>query len=160
MWFCPVRPNEYNAGVAWCISNNLPGMNNLDNLAAYAGRAKFGFVVCNHSWWVPRHGNIGNTSAGFDPVTHLYGYYPVPPATPPGLEGWPVSTTDSVAARQPILTDYCLSQSDPNPANAANGHPYNGRIKNVNVLYGDAHVETHGAGLVQMRYHGNYYCFY
>jgi prepilin-type processing-associated H-X9-DG protein len=88
------------------------------------------------------------------------GYYPFPPTTPPGLDGWPTSSTDSVAARQPILSDYCLSQNDSNPANARAGHQYNGRLKNVNLLFADGHNETHQAATVKMRYHGNYYCFY
>ncbi len=163
MWFCPVRPNEYNDGVAYCQSHGRQGLNTLDDLALYAMRAGYGFAVCNHSWWVPRLGNPGNPYAGFDPGTYHYGYYPLPPTSPPGQpaqDGWPVSSTDSVAARQPILSDYCLNRTDSNPANANAGHPYNGRLKSVNVLYGDVHVETHKSAQVLMRYFGNYYCFY
>jgi prepilin-type N-terminal cleavage/methylation domain-containing protein len=159
MWFCPVRPDEYAAGVTYNQSHGRQGLNSLDDLSFYL-ISSYGFAVCRHNWWVPRHGNISNPNAGLDPVTHLYGYYPVPPPTPPGLDGWPTSTTDSVVARQPILTDYCLSKSDPNPANANAGHPYAGRLKNVNLLFGDAHVEQHKAAQVQMRYFGNYYAFY
>jgi len=159
MWFCPVRPDEYTTGVTYNQSHGRQGLNSLDDLSFYLISA-YGFAVCRHSWWVPRHGNISNPNAGIDPVTHLYGYYPVPPTTPPGLDGWPTSTTDSLVGRQPILTDYCLSKSNPNPSDAAAGHPYGGRLKNVNLLYGDAHVEQHKAAQVQMRYFGNYYAFY
>ena len=44
--------------------------------------------------------------------------------------------------------------------NAGEAHPWNGRIKNTNVLFGDGHVETRKALLIQMRYRGNYYNFY
>jgi prepilin-type N-terminal cleavage/methylation domain-containing protein/prepilin-type processing-associated H-X9-DG protein len=160
MWFCPVRPEQYNDGVTWCKNSGRSGMNTLLDLVAYVTRQSFGFAVCYHSWWVPRLGNPGNLQAGFEPGTWHYGYYPLPTANPPGQEGWPTSTTDNVVARQPILTDYCLSRTDPNPANAGSGHPYNGRLKSVNVLFGDAHVETHKNAQVLMRYFGNYYCFY
>jgi prepilin-type processing-associated H-X9-DG protein len=33
-------------------------------------------------------------------------------------------------------------------------------LKNTNLLFGDGHVETRKAALVQMRYRGNYYNFY
>jgi prepilin-type processing-associated H-X9-DG protein len=79
---------------------------------------------------------------------------------PPNQDGWPTSMTDSVAARQPILSDRSASSSNPNPAAAGEGHPFNGRLKNINLLFADGHIETHQTGQVRMRYQGNYYNFY
>jgi prepilin-type processing-associated H-X9-DG protein len=57
---------------------------------------------------------------------------------------------------QPILTDRSANQNNPNPNQAGEGHPWNNRLKSINLLFGDGHVETHKAALVQMRYLGNY----
>jgi prepilin-type processing-associated H-X9-DG protein len=40
------------------------------------------------------------------------------------------------------------------------GHPYGTKLKNMNVLYGDGHVELHKATQIEMRWYGNYYNFY
>ena len=72
----------------------------------------------------------------------------------------PMRMSDSTVMRQPILTDRSASLNDPNPLQAGEAHPYGGRLKNTNLLFGDGHVETHKAQLVQMRYRGNYYNFY
>jgi len=150
MWFCPVRPQQYRDGVDWCKRTLAPigthTMGNLSDLSAYVNSAGYGFAVCFHAWWVPRIGSGG--------------LYPVPPAAPPGQEGWPTRLTDKEAGRQPILTDRSASQSNPNPLQAGEAHQYGGRLKNTNLLFGDGHVETRKAALVQMRYRGNYYNFY
>ena len=142
MWYCPVRPAEFSADDTWCRSVRGHGLSNLDDLTAAVTRT-YGpqLAVCYHAWWVPRIGSLG-----------LY------PATNPNTNGWPTSLSDPQVNRQPILTDRTPALNDPDPTHLGNGagHPYNGRLKNVNLLFGDGHVETHKAALVQMRYLGNY----
>jgi prepilin-type processing-associated H-X9-DG protein len=58
------------------------------------------------------------------------------------------------------MTDRCLSQSNPDPQAAGEGHQYGGKKANLNLLFGDAHVETRKWTFVEMRYYGNYYHFY
>jgi prepilin-type N-terminal cleavage/methylation domain-containing protein/prepilin-type processing-associated H-X9-DG protein len=151
MWFCPVRSQQYQDGVAWCKASLAPvgthSMGTLNDLSAYVTSAGYGFAVCFHAWWVPRIGN-GAT------------LYPRPPASPPNQEGWPTRLTDKEVGNQPILTDRSASQNNANPLQAGEAHPYGGRLKNTNLLFGDGHVETRKAALVQMRYRGNYYNFY
>jgi prepilin-type N-terminal cleavage/methylation domain-containing protein len=144
MWFCPVRADQYSAGVAWCKANGRPGMGTLDDLTAYVTSAGYGFAVCFHAWWVPRRGSSGS----------LF------PVTNPSTNPWPVSLTDPAVSRQPILTDRSANQTSPSPGTAGEGHPYNGRIKSIDLLFGDGHVEKHQAGVIQVRYYGNYYNFY
>lgn len=150
MWFCPVRSQQYLDGVDWCKKNLAPigthNMGTLSDLSAYVTSAGYGFAVCFHAWWVPRIGSGG-------------GLYPVPPS-PPNAEGWPTRLTDKEVGRQPILSDRSASQNNPNPLQAGEAHPYGGRLKNTNLLFGDGHVETRKAALIQMRYRGNYYNFY
>jgi prepilin-type N-terminal cleavage/methylation domain-containing protein/prepilin-type processing-associated H-X9-DG protein len=161
MWFCPVRPQQYNDGVEWCRRNLPPlgtrSMGNLDELTAYVTSAGYGFAVCFHSWWVPRVGSGGNPGAGRPPLWQN-GYYPVPPTSPPDIDPWPARQTDN--QRQPILSDRSASLNSPDPRQAGEAHSMGGRVKNTNVLFGDGHVESRRAALIQMRYRGNYYNFY
>ena len=162
MWFCPVRPQQYIDGVEWCKRSLQPvgthTMGTLDDLAAYVSNAGYGFAVCFHAWWVPRVGSSGNPGAGRPPNWPL-GLYPVPPTTPAGIDPWPTRQSD-VNQRQPILADRSASENNPDPRRAGEAHPYGGRIKNTNLLFGDGHVEARKAALIQMRYRGNWYNFY
>ena len=54
-----------------------------------------------------------------------------------------------------------VEQVIPDPkALGAVGHPYKGKLKNINLLWGDGHVDMHVAAQVQMQYFGNYFNFY
>src|SRR5450631_919693 len=45
MWFCPVRPNNYEAGDAWCRTNLNRGMSSLGDLNSFASYQGFGEAV-------------------------------------------------------------------------------------------------------------------
>ena len=162
MRFCPVRPQQYQDGVDWCKKNLSPAgahtLGTLDDLVAYVTSA-YGFAVCFHAWWVPRVGNGGNPGSGHQPAWPE-GFFPVPATAPPGLDAWPTRFSDATLVRMPILTDRSASLSNLNPLQAGEAHAIGGRIKNTNLLFGDGHVETRKATLIQMRYRGNYYNFY
>jgi prepilin-type processing-associated H-X9-DG protein len=123
-------------------------MSTLDDLVAAVTRS-YGpqLAICYHAWWVPRIGSLG-----------LY------PVTTPSTNPWPTRMSDPQVNRQPILTDRAASGASPDPARlgAGAGHPLGGRLKSMNLLFGDGHVETRRASFVQMRYLGNYgwYNFY
>jgi prepilin-type N-terminal cleavage/methylation domain-containing protein len=162
MWYCPVRPNEFSGPVAtsapysggddtWC---RLPAgqglghpMMTLTDLVSAVTRAYpgSGLAISYNSYWVPR---IGATAALF-------------PATTPNTNPWPISLSDPQVSKRPILSDRLPSQYDPNPAHlGAVGHPVNNVIKNLNLLWGDGHVDLRKATDVQMQFFGNYYNFY
>jgi prepilin-type N-terminal cleavage/methylation domain-containing protein/prepilin-type processing-associated H-X9-DG protein len=146
MWYCPVRPNNRNNDETWIRSaagGSRPGLSTLADLTAAVTRQGYGFAVCYHSWWVPRVGTPG-----------LF------PATVPSTNPWPTRMSDPAVNLQPILTDRSASQNNPNPQFAGEGHPWNGRIRSINLLFGDGHVETHKGIQVKMRFYGNYYNFY
>jgi prepilin-type N-terminal cleavage/methylation domain-containing protein/prepilin-type processing-associated H-X9-DG protein len=156
MWYCPVRPNEYSADDTWCRSAAGLGhpMTTLEDLHLAVIRAfstpatplDSQLAVCYHAWWAPR---LGSGAAG--------GLYPATNSMT-----WPASMTDANASVLPILTDRAasLNSADPLQLGAGSGHPLNGKLKNMNLLYGDGHVELHDISEVQMRFHGNYYNFY
>jgi prepilin-type processing-associated H-X9-DG protein len=70
--------------------------------------------------------------------------------------------TDANAGQLPILTDRAASQAnlDPFALGGGSGHPLNGKLRSMNLLYGDGHVELHDISEVRMNFHGNYYNFY
>jgi len=150
MMFCPARPGEYAAAQNWCLQNLGHDLRTMDDLNEYF-MATFGdFGLLLHSWWVPRY-------AG-DPADDGI-LFPTPtPGTGDG-NGWPTKQGDPLAGVQPILTDRC-EYHDANPPTiglAQFGHPYNGTITSVNLLFGDGHVETRPHALLKWRYSGSYY---
>jgi len=147
MWYCPARPENFAADNAWCLTAAGGGhpLTTINDLIRAVTRAGYGFAVCYHAWWVPRINFNGSIDY---------------PKSPGNTNNWPMSLTDKQVNFQPILTDRSESLTSPLPANAGEGHPYGGRLKSINLLFGDAHVELHNAKQVLMRYFGNYYNFY
>jgi len=146
MWYCPVRPEEQNADDQWSLANRGHPVASLTDLTAAVTR-NYGpqLAVCYHAWWVPRTGSSG-----------LY------PTATPATDGWPTTQSHLQAGKKPILTDRAASQMNSDPAKLGNGagHPFHGKMKSTNLLYGDGHVELHNITDVGMRYFGNYYNFY
>lgn len=148
MWFCPVRSDQYAAGVAWCEQNIAPRgthqMSTLSDLEAYVTSGGYGYAVMFHALWVPRKGGGGST-----------GLFPYPTAGSTPTNGWPARLTDPQISLQPIMTDRCPgAPGQTNPAAAAEGHPYNGRLRGANLLFGEGHVESHNLNQLALRYTG------
>jgi prepilin-type processing-associated H-X9-DG protein len=146
MWYCPVRPEELNTDDQWCQANRGHPLTSLADLTAAVTRQYSAqLAICYHAWWVPRSGSSG-----------LY------PSAVPTSDGWPTTQSDNRVGLKPILTDRAASQmsSDPNKLGSAAGHPFKGKMKSTNLLFGDGHVELHNITAVGMRYYGNYYNFY
>jgi prepilin-type N-terminal cleavage/methylation domain-containing protein/prepilin-type processing-associated H-X9-DG protein len=151
MWFCPVRPEEYDFIHSQFISifnHNITSASDVVNalkLPHSKGAPSTTFPVLFHCWWVPRLFNAVSTMT-----------FPSPQSGAARLpEGWPVKTTDAIAGRQPIISDYCYAGGgDTNVAHALAGHSVGNSLRSVNVTYGDGHVETHTRGQVQWQYSG------
>jgi prepilin-type N-terminal cleavage/methylation domain-containing protein len=172
MWYCPVRPNDFSGPLAGPVSANVQGgddtwcrayfnrpLSNLGDLWAAVIRVYSGTTngspinqqlgICYHAVWVPRKGSLG-----LYPVTTISGQQVT----------WPAKQTDANAGTWPILSDRAASNTsnDPKKLGGGAGHPFHGRLKNMNILYGDAHVELRRGADVQLQYTGNYgwYNFY
>jgi prepilin-type processing-associated H-X9-DG protein len=160
MWYCPTRPEDFNGPVesaapyrggddTWCrsaIGLHHP-MKTLSDLSAAVTRFyNPQLAIAHFAWWVPR---MGSTAT-------LY------PVTVPSTNPWPTSLSDPASGKQPILTDYAPSQSDPKPEDLGSwaGHPWNNHVKSMNLLFGDGHVDLHRLKEIKVRYFGNYYNFY
>lgn len=145
MWFCPVRPTEYDEANTLLVDATGHSISSLDDLAA-ALRLRYPggkFSVLYHAWWVPRPVN-GDTRFMF-------------PSSTLGVcrttEGWPSKLTDRVAATQPIISDYCHAEAGHTNVNSAlDGHSFNGTLRSVNLTFGDGHVETHSRDIIMWQY--------
>lgn len=145
MWYCPTRPNEYETDSAYIVQTYGHSESSLTDLINAVTRGYGGgLAICYHSYWVPRKGAL---------VAML-------PSTTPDINPWPTSLTDKQISQRPILSDR-LPSSSPDPATlGAVGHPFKGKLKSINLLWGDGHVELKKAQFIQMQYYGNYYNFY
>jgi prepilin-type N-terminal cleavage/methylation domain-containing protein/prepilin-type processing-associated H-X9-DG protein len=153
LWFCPVRPTEYefiSSQFLTIYNHAITTAGDLTNalkLPHSTGEPSTSFPVLFHCWWVPR---------SFNEFSSI-----VFPSTTSGTcrttDGWPVKTTDPIAGRQPIVSDYCYSSGgagDTNVDHCLAGHSVGTSLRSVNVTYGDGHVETHPHGTVQWQYYG------
>jgi len=145
MWYCPTRPNEYETDSAYVVQTFGHSEGSLgDLIAAVTRNYGGGLAICYHSYWVPRKGAA---------VALL-------PSTTPNTNPWPISLTDKQVGQRPILSDR-LPSTDPNPAAlGAAGHAFKGKMRGINLLWGDGHVEARKAVNVQMQYQGERYNFY
>jgi len=162
MWFCPVRPNEFNDGTVnsadgWFYKQTHRHILTTTDLNEYLIRAFGGrWALINHDWWVPRSNN-GQSS----------GLYPVPNGNnvPPSMDsrGWPVKSSDLTASTQPMISDYCpvaTASSYPISTIQSGCHFYGGSLSSINVGFADGHVELHNQNNIQFRYAGAFATFY
>jgi prepilin-type N-terminal cleavage/methylation domain-containing protein len=166
MFFCPVRDQELDWANQWFYTYGKPSHRAILSLSdlnqwfmgsstqgtwPVVGRSvNQGYAKLLHDWWVPRR-NIGANWS-----------FPVPGAphqiTPPGVPPWPLKTSDTTLALQPIITDLAEingSSTDPKDIPKNSAHFYNGALHSVNVGYADNHVETHNALSVAWQFTGN-----
>ena len=66
MWFCPVRAIEFQEANNWFMTRAKRSIgNNKDLQDYYTARFGFGFIIIQHSWWVPRSGASSFLVMGF-----------------------------------------------------------------------------------------------
>lgn len=153
MWFCPVRPSDFDAANNWAQQNLGHPIRNLTDLNNYESSAYGTFAIINNSWWVPRNNN--------------HGLFPLPsnPGTQSRLPyGWPSSQSDSPQVLlQPIVTDYLLAPAagETNIDQATTGGHLRGKLlMNNNSCFADGHVSTVKKADIQWQFMGNETAFY
>jgi prepilin-type N-terminal cleavage/methylation domain-containing protein/prepilin-type processing-associated H-X9-DG protein len=144
LWFCPVRPKEYDAANDWCLKNLGHSMGSVSDLSAYLSISFGNFALMNHNWWVPRRESDGTV---FPDPKNGTGKARIP-------DGWPTKTSDRNVSVNPIisdLTDCGVVTTDPNKIPefndvinngfvSGNAHFYGGKLDSVNTGYADGHV--------------------
>jgi len=179
MFFCPVRQKEVDDATAWVYYNASPShraLTSVDQLNQWFtstksgstspyypdGRSMGGYAKLFHDWWVPRQ-NVGNPPGPMFPA-----YNPaVSPAqtTPLNAPPWPLKTSDTSIALQPIISDLAEIGGQPADHNVGdllnnNAHFYNGSLNSINVGYADNHVETHNILSISWQYSSQSSYFY
>jgi prepilin-type N-terminal cleavage/methylation domain-containing protein/prepilin-type processing-associated H-X9-DG protein len=175
MWYCPTRPDDFNGPLLGSPSPTVSGGDNtwcslpagvglghplttLDDLhhaviraySTYSQPIDSQLGICYHAWWVPRSRDPQA------PQNPQYIYPVLPPNT-----NWPTALSDPISSRLPILTDRAASQSSSTASlGSGAGHPFHGKLKNMNILFGDGHVELHKATDVELRWVNTTYGWY
>jgi len=169
MWFCPVRPNEYEQVDAWVQGQFGHGLSSVEDLREYFRRNYPQQLVSNHNYWVPRSQDTTSFPTDYSRSVMVANWLREAPST---RYGWPKTTSDKCASLVPFISDKCGSGNgnglvsttvgynvediSPNTAHFANG-----RFASANAAYADGHVETHGPSEVVAAYvTGQYYWFY
>ncbi|MGD0251520.1 MAG: type II secretion system protein [Verrucomicrobiota bacterium] len=190
MWFCPVRPNEFDA-IEATFEQLFPGrtISSLADLQAVLNNNPYKDTILNHNWWVPRSpvvpampANGSSYSDGSlyppDPTVYklLLTLYPWLNGTPVGMYGFPTRLHDNAAAHVPFISDLAGSsvngsgfskpptgKASSNPADCSpnTAHFVNGVLLGVNAAYADGHVEAHNQNQMNCGYNqGDPYWFY
>jgi competence protein ComGC len=166
MWFCPARPGDFqsianaNPGVAITSPTQFAALNNPSGQQGIEYNHKY--LTIFYSVYIPRQLGFGNS--GWWPVeaSHLPpGMLPAwraevaNPAIPFWSTGtpWPLHASDKWSGSNPIMTDTLFDGSSADggglPWNQvfspAGGHPYGGKIVNINLLYADGRLVVHNA---------------
>jgi prepilin-type N-terminal cleavage/methylation domain-containing protein/prepilin-type processing-associated H-X9-DG protein len=148
MWFCPVRPTEYNDADAQFYHfyhRHIANLTELNRALQIRGGLSGAFVTLYHAWWVPRM--LGNNPNSVFPSPTMPNTYCR------DTNGWPSRVTDRIAGRQPIISDYCnATGSNTNTAAMLHGHSLGNQVVNVNLGFADGHVETHQRSIMQWQY--------
>ena len=166
MWFCPVRPAEFN-GVngadTWYFAKYHRHIVTTANLNDYAAHYFGSWCLINQDWWVPR--------AAVDSTGATTGMYPVLGASSPKGQtfptnsvGWPVKSSDQIASRAPIISDYCTAypgtSKNITDISSTTAHFFGNTFSSVNVGFADGHVELHNAAKIQWQYTASFSTFY
>jgi prepilin-type N-terminal cleavage/methylation domain-containing protein/prepilin-type processing-associated H-X9-DG protein len=161
LWFCPVRPTEYqqvNQDFKKIFNREIVSIDDLIEALLYGGlggTGNRGFIIMRHNFWIPRRRNGLN----------LFPYRTIlkpPPFTNGGRsrlsDGWPNSAVERIAPTSPVITDRCNgNQGQPghnweNVNEKTQGHPMNNKVRSVNCAYADGHVETHSRPVIMWQY--------
>jgi len=160
MWFCPVRPAEFNTADNWYYGKFHRHIVTTANLNQYVSSFFATWALINQDWWVPR-AIVSNTGV-------TTGMYPVLGSSgqqfPTNSVGWPVKSSDKIASRAPIISDYCTA----NPSQSTNvsnispttAHFFGNTFSSVNVGFADGHVELHNQAKIQWQYTAVFSTFY
>jgi prepilin-type N-terminal cleavage/methylation domain-containing protein/prepilin-type processing-associated H-X9-DG protein len=160
MWFCPVRPYNFDAANQQCITVTGHDLRTLTDLQAGTAYLPGGatFDIIYHDVWIPRTTGYPYLPTSLFPTRWNY-ILGVPNINANEAYQWPSRLTESAVSKVPILSDRVVGTST-NLLQATEGHPWAGRIESVNVLFGDGHVDQHQRSVMQWRWKGTYYTFY
>ncbi|HLX96431.1 MAG TPA: prepilin-type N-terminal cleavage/methylation domain-containing protein [Verrucomicrobiae bacterium] len=158
-WFCPMRPNQWDAANQWVQQNApLPSILNINLLTSYFSRNFPLEFELNDNYWVPR--SQSGTSFPVDFSGRPQTIWPIwlknqPTLPTSAIYGWPQRLHDIAASQVPFVSDSAGSAqfgglNSPYPASSYvtniapnTAHFVNGTLIGVNLAFADGHVEGH-----------------
>lgn len=159
MFFCPVRPADFDAASTAFYNNGTPYHAQLTTVAELSqylsatwGRSvNGGYAKLFHDWWVPRTTSLNNNEL-----------FPAPTGTgesaPAGELPWPLKLSDRSAAFQPIISDLAEAAGTVTNLSAipsTDAHFFNGTLNSINMGFADGHVTSHVKGNIAWQFTGN-----
>jgi prepilin-type N-terminal cleavage/methylation domain-containing protein len=149
MWFCPVRPNEFNDADNYSRQALGHGIGSIADLESYFEHFYGNFCELYHCWWVPR---ISTGTTYFPDPSNGTGQARLP-------DGWPRKSTDRNVNLQPIISDRTGVSGYSTSVNTVTngGHFF---ANNVNTAYADGHTVTVPKLKLQWQWYGNWTQFY
>jgi prepilin-type N-terminal cleavage/methylation domain-containing protein len=161
MWFCPVRAAEFQEANRWFVANAKRTIsNNADLRAYYDLRFGFGFVILQHSWWVPRSGIRSFLVMGFGQVNTNSTSVP-----------YAVRQEDPGTSINPVVTDTLMYPGFITQVEKAyGGHPamvgdsgfqiQGTDARSISLGFGDGHAALVRKAKIVWRNYGNWTSFY
>ena len=155
MWFCPVRPWEFQDADKWFRARNQGrGISTIADLNKYFTYRYVSFALLEHDWWVPR--SLDKNPNRLFPSPGLAG------TVTRTKDGWPRRPEDPMASFQPVITDLTAAEGArvTNIAKAYGGHSRGKYIESVNAAYADGRVETIPRKRMEWQHSGNWTTYY
>ena len=160
-YFCPMRPNEWDAVNRWVQADQPPlSFLNINELIRYFSRSYVGECQINDNYWVQRYN--GNPAQGatlfpIDWTKQLPARWPswIKNGMPTcALYGWPQRLHDIAAPYVPFVSDSAGSGNSGGLYSPVVGtavtnispdtaHFVNGTLLGVNLAFADGHVASH-----------------
>jgi len=177
MWFCPVRPNDFQAAAtAFQTTYGRPLITIPDLEIALENGSYPNEDKLYHNYWVKR---VGGASASgyypnFDGANAKY-QTPGSSQTTAGIYGWPYKITDQCISRVPFISDLCYSTLPIAPGvtpswfnslpvingnTASMGHYFNTHLTGLNLCFADGHVSIQPPQAIRSQYFVEYYWNY
>ncbi len=160
MWYCPVRPWDFQADNGWCVTNLGHAESTLADLYQAVTHSYPGYAIIYHSVWIQRY-NASDPSHSLWP-NNWNSVLNQPNIAANSPYQWLRRPSDLHASQVPIMTDRAVGDQNVvfNGTGIPAGASPNGKVAEENLLYGDGHVETHQASVMQWRWKAVYVCWY
>ena len=161
MWFCPTRPKEFQEANDWFFARKGRTIRDNEDLKTYYAESfPLGFVILQHSWWVPRSGQSSFLVMSYGQVNTNSSSVP-----------YAARLEDPGTALNPMITDTLMYQGFiTDVGRAYGGHPakpgdsewqmQGTDAQSISHAYPDGHAVKVSKKQILWRNYGNWTSFY
>jgi prepilin-type processing-associated H-X9-DG protein len=173
VWFCPMRPNEWELANQWAQARWGHPIQNVTDLRLYSGRNYPFECILNDNYWVPRYFNLSQTTNNLFPPDYssksgvTWPAWLLVQSTAPdsAIYGWPKKLHDAAVPHVPIVSDLAASGiggglnstvfgSTVDCISPNTAHFVDGTLIGVNLAFADGHVASHTPDQMRCVYQG------